>query len=325
MPAVGSFLTILELNTFSFAYQWFRKTRQLRDPHNRATNLEYSRIKAVVREVALYSGALLCTPFKATSIGNPMAVITVFNQKGGVGKTTTALNVSAGLSMLNLDPIAIDLDPQGHLTLASGAPAIAPKAGAFGFFDGGIPLDQVVHRLESGRRIVPATLDLSKIDALCGGDANISTKLRDGIRSALGSDNAPVIIDCCPMLGVLTLNALIAADRVLIPVSADFLSLQGVDRLDRALNALEIKLKRRIERRVLVTRYDSRRRLSAEIYAELKRRYGDAVCETRIVENVSLAESPMRGKDIYAFAPSSPGARDYAALMRELGTDGFFN
>ena len=112
---------------------------------------------------------------------------------------------------------------------------------------------------------------------------------------------------------------------MLIPVSADFLSLQGVDRLDRALNALEIKLKRRIERRVLVTRYDSRRRLSAEIYAELKRRYGDAVCETRIVENVSLAESPMRGKDIYAFAPSSPGARDYAALMRELGTDGFFN
>ena len=254
-----------------------------------------------------------------------MAVIAVFNQKGGVGKTTTALNVSAGLSMLNLDPIAIDLDPQGHLTLASGAPAIAPQAGAFGFFGGGVPLDKVVHRLESGRRIIPATLDLSKIDALCGGDANISTRLRDGIRAGFGAQAAPIIIDCCPMLGVLTLNALIAADRVLIPVSADFLSLQGVDRLDRALNALEIKLKRRIERRVLVTRYDGRRRLSADIYTELKKRYGDAVCETRIVENVSLAESPMRAKDIYAFAPSSPGARDYAALMRELGSSGFFN
>jgi chromosome partitioning protein len=254
-----------------------------------------------------------------------MAVIAVFNQKGGVGKTTTALNVSAGLSMLNLDPIAIDLDPQGHLTLASGATAIAPQAGAFGFFGGGVPLDKVVHRLESGRRIIPATLDLSKIDALCGGDANISTRLRDGIRTGFGAQAAPIIIDCCPMLGVLTLNALIAADRVLIPVSADFLSLQGVDRLDRALNALETKLKRRIERRVLVTRYDGRRRLSGDIYADLKRRYGDAVCETRIVENVALAESPMRGKDIYAFAPSSPGARDYAALMRELGSGGFFN
>ena len=108
-------------------------------------------------------------------------------------------------------------------------------------------------------------------------------------------------------------------------MSADFLSLQGVERLDRALNALEIKLKRRIERRVLVTRYDGRRKLSSEIYAELKRRYGDVVCETRIVENVALAESPMHGKDIYAFAPSSPGARDYAALMRELGGSGFFS
>ena len=254
-----------------------------------------------------------------------MAVIAVFNQKGGVGKTTTALNVSAGLSMLNLDPIAIDLDPQGHLTLASGATAFAPQAGAFGFFQQGVPLDKVVHRLASGRRIVPATLDLSKIDALRGGDANISTRLRDGIRDTLGAGAAPVIIDCCPMLGVLTLNALIAADRVLIPVSADFLSLQGVDRLDRALNALEIKLKRRIERRVLVTRYDGRRKLSADIYAQLKERYGNTVCETRIVENVSLAESPMRGKDIYAFAPASPGARDYAALMRELGGSGFFN
>ena len=127
------------------------------------------------------------------------------------------------------------------------------------------------------------------------------------------------------MLGVLTLNALIAANRVLIPVSADFLSLQGVERLDRALNALEIKLKRRIERRVLVTRYDGRRKLSGDIYAELKRRYGDVVCETRIVENVALAESPMHGEDIYAFAPSSPGARDYAALMRELGGSGFFS
>lgn len=254
-----------------------------------------------------------------------MAVIAVFNQKGGVGKTTTALNVSAGLAMLDLDPIAIDLDPQGHLSLALGAPAFAPQTGAFGFFQQGVPLQQVVHRLESGRRLIPATLDLSKIDALRGGDANISTRLRDGIRDGFAGSQAPVVIDCCPMLGVLTLNALIAADRVLIPVSADFLSLQGVDRLDRALNALETKLKRRIERRVVVTRYDGRRRLAADIYAELKRRYGDGVCETRIVENVSLAESPMRGKDIYAFAPSSAGARDYAALMRELGSKGFFS
>jgi chromosome partitioning protein len=101
--------------------------------------------------------------------------------------------------------------------------------------------------------------------------------------------------------------------------------LQGVDRLDRALNALEIKLKRRIERRVLVTRYDGRRRLSSDIYTELKHRYGNVLCATRIVENVALAESPMRSQDIYAYAPASPGARDYAALVQELGSSGFFN
>lgn len=254
-----------------------------------------------------------------------MAVIAIFNQKGGVGKTTTALNVSAGLAMLELDPLAIDLDPQGHLTLAFGATAFAPQDGAFGFFEGGVALDRVVHRLESGRRIIPASLDLSKVDALRGGDPNISTRLRNGLREGTAAGGAPVIIDCCPMLGVLTLNALIAADRVLIPVAADFLSLQGVDRLDRALNALETKLGRHIERRVLITRFDARRKLSSEIESELRRRYGGQVCTTRIVENVALAESPMRGKDIYAYAPSSPGARDYAALMRELGGAGFFS
>jgi chromosome partitioning protein len=254
-----------------------------------------------------------------------MAVIAVFNQKGGVGKTTTALNVSAGLAMLKLDPVAIDLDPQGHLTLASGAATISAQAGIYAFFERGVPLNQVVHRLASGLRLAPATLDLAKVDALSAGNANISTRLREGIRAGFGASTAPVIIDCCPMLGVLTLNALIAADRVLIPVAADFLSLQGVDRLDRALNALEIKLKRRIERRVLVTRYDGRRRLSSDIYAELKQRYGNLLCTTRIVENVALAESPMRSKDIYAYAPASPGARDYAALVQELGSSGFFN
>ena len=254
-----------------------------------------------------------------------MAVIAVFNQKGEVGKTTTALNVGAALARRQIDTVSIDLDPQGHLTLACTGTQMAGANGIYAFFSDGVPLDRVTHRTACGRRLVPASLDLSKVDALCGGNAGISTRLRDGIREQLGAGNAPVIIDCCPMLGVLTLNALIAADRVLIPVSADFLSLQGVDRLDRALGALETKLGRRIERRVLVTRYDGRRRLSGEIYGDLKRRYGETVCNTRISENVALAESPMRGKDIFAFAPSSPGARDYDAAVQELGSGGFFN
>lgn len=123
---------------------------------------------------------------------------------------------------------------------------------------------------------------------------------------------------------VLTLNALLAADRVLIPVSADFLSLQGVHRLDSALNVLEKKLQRKFARRIVVTRFDWRRKLAYDIFDRVKDRYGDLVCNTHISENVALAASPMHGLDIFAYAPSSPGAVDYMALTVELMKSGFF-
>jgi len=253
-----------------------------------------------------------------------MAVIAVFNQKGGVGKTTTTLNLCAGLAQLGLAPLGIDLDPQGHLSLGCGVAAVSPERSACAFFTPDAPLAPALQRLPSGLALIPAAPDLAKIDALHGADAHVATRLKRGLEREFGR-NRPVLIDCCPMLGVLTLNALIAADRVLIPVSADYLSLTGVERLDRALTVLEAKLKRPFERRVVVTRYDGRRRLSAEIDSRIRALYGDKVCDTRITENVSLAESPMRGKDIYAHAPSSPGARDYRALTAELGQSGFFS
>ena len=110
----------------------------------------------------------------------------------------------------------------------------------------------------------------------------------------------------------------------MIPVSADFLSLQGVHRLDSALNVLEKKLNRKFERRVVVTRFDSRRKLAYDIFDRVKNRYGDLVCNTRIGENVALATSPMHGLDVFAFSPNSPGAVDYMALTTELVKSGFF-
>jgi len=253
-----------------------------------------------------------------------MSVIAVFNQKGGVGKTTTALNLCAGLAQLNLSPLGIDLDPQGHLTLACGVDRVSVEASTCAFFRPDAPLERAVQTLPSGLRLIAAAPELSKVDALHAGDPHVATRLKQGIDGVIGR-GAPILIDCCPTLGVLSLNALIAADRVLIPVSADYLSLQGVERLERALGVLETKLKRTFERRVVVTRFDARRRLSGEIDARLRALFGDNVCATRITENVSLAESPMRGKDIYAHAPASPGARDYRALTAELGQSGFFS
>ena len=254
-----------------------------------------------------------------------MAVIAVFNQKGGVGKTTTCLNVTAALNIAQQSPIAMDMDPQGHLTLASGVGRTAPDSGMVAFFKHKTPLSSLLQETPAGWQIIPSSLELSKIDAMFGSDPKAATLLRQALHDGdSGLTSAPILIDCCPMLGVLTLNALLATDRVLIPVSADFLSLQGVYRLDSALNVLEKKLNRKFERRIVVTRFDTRRKLAYDIYEKLRARYGALVCETRIGETVGLATSPMHGKDVFDFAPNSPGAADYRALTQELWDSGFF-
>jgi len=254
-----------------------------------------------------------------------MAVIAVFNQKGGVGKTTTTLNIVAGLAISQRHPIALDMDPQGSLSLASGLKdARTQERSMAAFFKEKKPLSSLLHDTPAGWQIIPASIELSKIDVHYGSDPNAAKMLKQGLGEELSLTGAPILIDCCPMLGVLTLNALLACDRVLIPVSADYLSQQGVHRLDAALNILEKKLQRKFERRIVVTRFDSRRKLSFEIYDKLKERYGTQLCSTRIGENVALAASPMHGLDIFAYAPNTSGAADYKALTLELVKSGFF-
>lgn len=252
-----------------------------------------------------------------------VAKIAIFNQKGGVGKTTTTLNLAALLARRGKDPLVIDLDPQAHLTNVCGVAVAAPERSLYGFYCNGASLAGLIKFMNAGLKVIPAHLDLSKVDTQLGKGPNVLNRLNAGIvRENLNTDR-PILMDVCPMLGVLSLNSIFAADRVLVPISADYLATKGAGELERTLRALEHVLKKRVERRYVITRFDARRKMSWEIDERLRERYGAEVCRTRIAENVSLAESPSQGMDVFTHAPASRGAQDYQALLDELESTGF--
>lgn len=194
-------------------------------------------------------------------------------------------------------------------------------ASLYGLYAHGTPLSALSCATRNGWQLVPSHLELSKVDSQFGkGPASLSR-----LAQALEREPAerPVLMDACPMLGVLSLSSVFAADGVLIPISADYLAMKGALQMERTLKALEQVLKRRMPRRYLLTRYDARRRMALDIERQLRERYGDEVCVTRIAENVSIAESPASNRDVFEHAPASRGAQNYTELLDELVAAGF--
>jgi chromosome partitioning protein len=252
-----------------------------------------------------------------------MSIIAVFNQKGGVGKTTTALNLLAAIAQRGQRPLGIDLDPQAHLSHVFAAHPKLADDSVYSFFVRQRPLEDIARITRSGVVLCPAHLELAKLDSLLGKSVNIVTRLRQALH-APGAAPGPVVIDTCPLFNVLSLNAVFACDLLLVPVSCDFLALRGAREVERALNALEPVFKQRLPRRYLLTRYDARRRMSAEVVEQMAAALRpEDICTTRIRESVMLAESPAVELDIFRHAPGSHGAHDYQALADELTGAGF--
>lgn len=250
--------------------------------------------------------------------------VAVFNQKGGVGKTTTALNLAAALARSNSAPLLVDLDPQAHLTSIHGESAVDALQSVFALYQDNRPLAELTRLWPGIGRLVPAHAELIKVDSVFGKGPTILNRLNAGLQAYETMDaeqmgvEQTVIIDCCPFLGVLSLNAIFAADCILVPVSSDFLSLRGALQIEHTLKALEPVLKRRVERRYLLTRFDRRRKMSFEVQERLRQQFGAELCDTVISENVAVAEAPAANRDIFSHASSSRGAEDYLHLMEEL-------
>ncbi len=254
-----------------------------------------------------------------------MAKIVVFNQKGGVGKTTTTLNLAALLTRRGRTPLVIDLDPQAHLSAISGAAVGNGHESLYAFYQESRQLSELIRTGSGGWPIVPSHLDLSKVDTQFGKGPQALNRLNAGIVRENLNTNRPILMDACPMLSVLSLNGIFACDRVIVPISADYLAIKGAIQVERTLRAMERVIKQPPLRRYVITRFDGRRKMSWDIDKQLRERFGAEMCETRISENVSLAESPAQNNDVFTHAPNSKGAHDYAALLDELEASGFLS
>lgn len=249
-------------------------------------------------------------------------IIAIANQKGGVGKTTTTINLGAALSRLGCKVLIVDLDPQGNASTGLGIATDDREYTTYELLLDDVSLSEVIKPTETpGLFIVPATVDLSSADVELVSNEKRSFLLHDALRQFamddLGYDY--ILIDCPPSLNLLTVNAMVAAHSILVPLQSEFFALEGLSQLMLTIREVRqaANAALRIEG-VVLTMYDIRNNLSQQVEADARENLGELVFRTVIPRNVRLSEAPSFAKSVLDYDPESKGARAYIALAEEL-------
>ncbi|MEL6718418.1 MAG: ParA family protein [Bacteroidota bacterium] len=241
-------------------------------------------------------------------------IISLMNHKGGVGKTTSAINIGAGMVELGKKVLLIDLDPQANLTLSLGIPRqqITIYEGLRG------ESELQPYTVKENFDVITSNLNLSSAEMELINEAGREYILRE-LLEPLQAEYDYIVIDCPPSLGLLTLNALTSSSCVIIPLQTQFLALQGLAKIKQVIDKVKFRLNKKLHiAGVVATMYDARKVLNRDVVETIQKYFGDKVFKTLVRDNVALAEAPAQRKDIFSYSRSSPGAKDYLALSKEI-------